>query len=249
MASIINASATNNGLVQTADASGVLQLQGNGTTGLTIDNAGKLSLANISLAGTPSVGMLEYNGIAPYFTPAGTQRGIVPGMQYYMTNVGVVGSNATGAQNILGVGVTLNSSTVYAFEGSFNFFKSAGTTSHTFSFGWGGTVTNNGIATNILWYDGANGYVTPTRPLNTYTLESMTSTVLTGAITSAFYTVNINFKGVINVNAGGTFIPQYSLSAAPGGAYTASSRNYMSIWPIGPGAAGAPGTINVGTWA
>ena len=45
MASIINASATNNGLVQTADASGILQLQSNGTTGMTI-TSGNVAISN-----------------------------------------------------------------------------------------------------------------------------------------------------------------------------------------------------------
>jgi hypothetical protein len=51
--------------------------------------------------------------------------------------------------------------------------------------------------------------------------------------------------GTVSVNAGGTFIPQYTLSTAPGGAYTTAIGSYLSIWPIG--AAGA--NTSVGTWA
>ena len=77
------------------------------------------------------------------------------------------------------------------------------------------------------------------------TLESASQTVLTAAMSSAFHTVNLRIQGIVNVNAGGTFIPQYQLSSPPGGAYTSSATNYMKIWPIG--ASGA--NVNVGTWA
>lgn len=43
MPSIINASITNNGIVQSADASGILQLQSDGVTGLTISSGGAVS--------------------------------------------------------------------------------------------------------------------------------------------------------------------------------------------------------------
>jgi hypothetical protein len=198
---------------------------------------------------TPYAGTLEYDGKAPYFTPQSVQRGIVPGMQYYVTSAQVVGSNATGAQSILGVGVTLSSNTFYAFEGQFNFFKNAGTTSHTFSFQWGGTATSYRLVTNVLSTNSASGYVTvnSTRNVFQHVMESASATPLTGAITSAFYTVNIRVRGFINVNDGGTLIPQYALSAAPGGAYSGSATNYMSIWPIGAGGSGV--VVNVGTWA
>jgi hypothetical protein len=56
MASIINASTTStSGLVYSADASGVLQLQSNGTTGLTVDTAANVSTANLSVTGTLTV--------------------------------------------------------------------------------------------------------------------------------------------------------------------------------------------------
>jgi hypothetical protein len=252
MASTINASTNStSGLVYNADASGILELQSNGVTGLTVGTGGVVTAANgivmnTMTLGSPITGEFEYDGRVPYFTPQGTQRGVVPGMQYYRLNTAVVGANVTGAQNLLGVGVTLSSNTFYEFEGVFNFFKLAGTTSHTFSFGWGGTATLNSIVTNIFVVNSINGYVTLAgKTLSYLTLESATQTVLTGAISSAFHTVNLQIRGIVGVNAGGTFIPQYSLSAAPGGAYTSSVNNYMKIYPIG--AAGS--NTSVGTWA
>lgn len=46
MASIINASIASTGLIQSADASGVLQLQSNGTTGLTVEANSSLTVAS-----------------------------------------------------------------------------------------------------------------------------------------------------------------------------------------------------------
>ena len=246
MASSINASITSSGIVQTADASGNLVLQGNGTTGLTIDNTGKVLLPNIALAGTASAGMLEYNGTAPFFTPLGTQRGVIPGMQYFRLNSTVVGVNATGAQNVLGVGVTLSSSTVYAFEAYVNQSKTAGTTSHTVSFLFGGTATINNIGYTIMRSTSGTSFTDTAGAAQPWVYSTvLTSTIVTGARTNATYYDQTMMKGTISVSTGGTFIPQYSLSAAPGGAYTTQAGSYFLIYPIG--AAGS--NINVGTWA
>ena len=219
MASILNASTTSTtGIVFTADASGSLALQGNGNTALTINSSGKLVMPNIAL-GTASAGMKEYDGVTQYFTPSGTQRGVLPGMQYYGVNVGVVGANATGAQSLFGVGVTLSASTNYAFETIWQLNKTAGTTSHTIAIGFGGTATLNNIY--YLYNRGSNSTGSGVYS-DTYAGTYQTSAsafVTTGAITTATYQTYIWMRGTVSVNAGGTFIPQYTLSAAPGGAY------------------------------
>ena len=197
---------------------------------------------------TPEIGTLEYDGKAPYFTPQGTQRGVVPGMQYYRLNSGVVGANATGAQNILGVGVTLSSNTVYAFQSFFSISKTAGGGSHTISYGFGGTATNNNYLANQKRSGGAQSLplVTATASgIVWFVVTSPALTVATGTVASAAFTDTVAIEGTISVNAGGTFIPQYSLSAAPGGAYTTQPGSYFLIYPIG--AAGA--NTSVGTWA
>jgi len=65
------------------------------------------------------------------------------------------------------------------------------------------------------------------------------------AIVTAAVTWRARVTGTISVNAGGTFVPQYTLSAAPGGAYSTDAGSFMKIYPVG--AAGAD--VNVGTWA
>jgi hypothetical protein len=249
MANIINASAANTGIIQTADASGILQLQANGVAGLTVSSGGLVTAANGILMssmtlGTAVAGEFEYDGRLPYFTPLGTQRGVVPGMQYYVLNSSVVGSNATGAQNLFGVGCTLSSNTFYHFEGAYRIVKSAGTTSHTVSNVFGGTATLNSISFMITYAYATGGSLNPANGAAS-NWSATNSVVYTTALTDAAMTVWAFVKGIVSINAGGTFIPQYQLSAAPGGAYTTSAGSYFLIYPIG--ASGA--NINIGTWA
>lgn len=246
MASSINASITNTGLIQTGDASGILQLQSDGTTGLSINSGGKVILANTALS-TASAGTLEYDGGELYFTPLGTQRGLVPGMQYYRLNSTLAGSNVNTAQSMLGVGVTLSASTVYAFQAFYLIIKTAGATSHTIGLGFGGTATVNNIS-----YSGiANWTATTANPVGgraspwTFYSDTLANTTSSNALAAASSYYHIWFSGTISVSSGGTFIPQYTLSAAPGGAYTTQIGSYFSIWPVG--AAGS--NTSIGTWA
>ena len=252
MASIINASTTStSGLVQTADASGVLQLQSNGVTGLTVGPGGLLTAANgivmsSMTLGAATTGELEYDGGELYFTPLGTQRGLIPNLQYYRLNSALVGANATGAQSIFGVGCTVSSNTVYEFESTFVLTKSAGTTSHTISVGFGGSATTNNTGYLAMNMAGTNQTDVPYA--GTYFAKWIITSsldVVTTGVTAATNTRWFTLKGTVSINAGGTFIPQYSLSAAPGGAYTTGIGGYFKIHPIG----AAGGNISVGTWA
>jgi len=200
-----------------------------------------------TLAATPSAGAVEYDGKVFYATPQGTQRGVIPGAQYYRLNADLAGTQATTAQNSFGVGVTLSGSTVYAFEINYMFAKTAGTTSHNFGFLFGGTATLNNINYSLI---GGNSSTTTFAsggnvvPYVGYTSSASALTVGTGFTTATVY-ITLVFKGTVSVNAGGTFIPQYILSAAPGGAYSTVAGSYINIYPIG-----TSGTnTSVGAWA
>lgn len=197
--------------------------------------------------GTAVAGALDYNGTALYFTPAGTQRGVVPGAQFFRLDSGLAGANVNTAQNVLGVGCTLSASTVYAFEAVYAFTKTAGTTSHTFSISFGGTATINNISYES-WYAYSNSTFTPGNGganCQQSFAATAASTQMNSGLTAATTYQQITVKGTVSINAGGTFIPQYTLSAAPGGAYTTAAGSYFLIYPIG--ASGA--NVNVGTWA
>jgi hypothetical protein len=194
---------------------------------------------------TPETGAFEYDGGELYFTPLGTQRGIVPSMQYFRLNSIVTGSNAIGSQSVLGVGVALSSNTVYAFKGLYLLTKTAGTTSHVFATIFGGTASINNISYrasakhNTISF----GLASPSDSFVSYATTNSIVGLVTANNATTFTATEI--EGTISVNTGGTFIPQYSLSAAPGGAYTTQPGSYFLIYPVG--AAGS--NTSVGTWA
>lgn len=197
---------------------------------------------------TATAGSVEYDGKAIYTTPSG--RGVSPSMMFYRLNSNYVGSNATGAQSLFGVGVTLAASTVYAFEGHFQLQKSAGTTSHNVSLLMGGTATVNNIniAATTQRVNTANtadvGSATLVAVLGFSTVFNSALT-FTNAVTASAATLMVIMRGTVSVNAGGTFIPQYQLSAAPGGAYSTLAGSAFYIWPIGT----AGSNVSVGPWA
>jgi hypothetical protein len=196
--------------------------------------------SNLSAA---EAGAVEYDGSVFYSTPGG--RGVSPSMMFYRLNSALAGSNTTVAQPLFGVGVTLAANTVYAFELSFIVSKTLGTTSHTFGIGFGGTATVN----NILYSGLANGSNVTPPALLTSTASVVATTAsnftVSGSTTNSVFLRVFRLSGTVSINAGGTFIPQYQLSASPGGAYSTLAGSCIAIWPIG--AAGA--TTAVGPWA
>ena len=205
-----------------------------------------LVLTSDTLSSPAAVGQIEYSSPIFAATPVGTQRGIVPTQQYYRLDSAVVGANATGAQSIFGVGVTLSASTVYEFEMIFALSKSAGTTSNTVGFGFGGTATLN----NIYYLSSASVATSVTSAASigsSYGSFAITaSNVNTNmGTTNAAITWFVILKGTVSINAGGTFIPQYTLSAAPGGAYSTVAGSFIRIAPVS--ASGS--NTSVGAWA
>lgn len=198
-----------------------------------------------TLVTTPIAGAFEYDGKLPYFTPQGTQRGLMPAGQFYRLNTANIGANVNTAQSIFGVSATLSASTVYAFEGFVMYIKTAGTTGHTVGLGFGGTATvNNAAFGGISSASGASS-----NPINTNVFcgftQSLANTAFTTSLTSSGIWHSVRFWGTVSVNAAGTFIPQYTLSAAPGGAYTVQIGSYINIYPVG--ASGS--NVSVGSWA
>lgn len=223
-------------------------LTSNGTTWVSSNDAtvyvGKLGVDSQALT-TAVSGIFEYDGLVPYFTPQGTQRGALPAEQYYRLNSTFVGSNATGGQPLFGVGVTVSASTTYQFEALVLLTKTAGSSSHTVATLFGGTATVNNIGYNLVYAFASAGSTTPSSAAGTNFFTVATASVFTNAIVGGSFTVWFQMRGTVSINAGGTFIPQYQLSAAPGGAYTTRIGSFFRLSPIG--AAGA--NVSVGTWA
>jgi hypothetical protein len=250
MASTINASTTStSGLVYNADASGILQLQSNGVTGLTVGTGGVVTAANgivmnTMTLGLPVTGEFEYDGGELYFTPLGTQRGLVPNMQYYRLENDRVGVASTDAQDIFGVGCTLSSGNVYKFEMLMSFTKTTGSTAHTISLGFEGTATYNNILYQSNGLNDSGGIPKVETTPNDAVVNSASLTTISVSFNATSQVQSYWISGTFSVNQGGTFIPRYKLSAAVG-PYTMAPGSFICVYPIG--AAGS--NTSVGTWA
>lgn len=220
------------------DASNILTLDaGTTTTAPLVFQSG----TNLTPA---TAGAMEYDGRVPYFTPQGTQRGVIPGMQYYRLNSTLAMASSASAQSVLGVGVTLSSSTVYQFSAFYAMIKTTTTTSHTWGAGFGGTATLNNIGYRYIRYFDVGGFNILSQPPSVGFVTTASNTTMIGASASATNYQWIELQGVVSVNAGGTFIPQITISAT-GPIYTVQGNSYFLIYPVG--ASGA--NISVGTWA
>lgn len=217
-------------------------------------SAGTTTVAPLDFASgtnltTAIAGAMEYDGKVFYGTPQGTQRGIIPGQQFFRLNSALVGANSTAAQDTFGVSVTLSSSTVYVFEQYAVLTKTVGATSHYIATGFGGSATLNNILYTTTVPFGSGSLPVPSNTLsnNMYGSISNTATATNsvGTISNATANASLFIKGTVSVGTGGTFTPQYALSAAPGGAYSTAAGSYFLIYPIG--ASGS--NTSVGAWA
>ena len=76
-------------------------------------------------------------------------------------------------------------------------------------------------------------------------VNSASNTTIIPTTSTAAVNWFVFIRGTVSVNAGGTFIPQYTLSAAPGGAYSTQPGSYFKISPLG--ASGS--NTSIGTWS
>lgn len=234
------------------------------TERMRIDNAG-----NVSMTGTLSVNtsavtgsdalVVNQGGDIRIFNAGNTvsanlycdvsgvlhnDQRLVNSSYYFRLNSGVVGANVNTVQNTFGVGIALDANTQYEFEIYMLLNKTAGTTSHTLSVGFGGTAGINNISYATM---GAQQAATPlvNQPAFTSMPISTAQTLVKGASTTAIVSTGYILKGTVSISTAGTFIPQYQCSAAPGGAYTTQPGSYVKVTKLGPSGA----NINVGGWA
>ncbi len=176
---------------------------------------------------------------------SGTFYGRPPIQQYYGLTSDLAGTNAAGTYNTFGVGVVLTDSTIYQFEASIALSKTAGTTSHTISINFGGTFGLNNIGYSVFCRTLSSGY---NNRANVNQAASYVTTVntftATASMAGATQIVYLLLKGQVSISTGGTFIPQYTLNAAPGGAYATAAGSYFKISALAP--AGA--NVNIGGW-
>lgn len=163
---------------------------------------------------------------------------------FFRLNSAHAGADSTSAQNLFPQAVTLEANTVYEYEIFWSISKTAGATSHTLSTGFGGTATLNNIQRNFAF----NGSTTLTYAASFTSagyLLTANSTLFANAVANATVNYWNSERGTVSINGAGTFIPQYTLSAAPGGAYSTNIGSYFRLRRLG--ASGS--NLSSGSWA
>jgi hypothetical protein len=205
-----------------------------------------IQLTNGDLATTASDGTLEYKNPLFYLTPQAEERGVLRTDQTYRLNYERYGSASTSMQNIFNVGVTLSSSTVYYFR--FDFFLSSinnpgGSLSITVSFTGTATVNNIGY-TFYGAFAGSNISLNATNNISSGFSTTAGNQLLSALTVAGTVNSYMTITGTVSVNAGGTFIPQYSTQNS-GITYKTNSGSTFMICPIGV----SGGDTSVGTWS
>jgi hypothetical protein len=185
----------------------------------------------------PVIGQREFDGASMYETPyVGGRTAVV--MQHYIrqvsnftlqnVNTAQQAFSVTGATNGT---LTLPGNTGYQFDAIY-LITNTGTTSHQWGVLFGGTATLTS-GTMVTAGQSAASSAPAAGSFQGFTSTLGTSLVSTPASLSATENVCIFIEGMLVTNAGGTFIPQLQLSAAPGGTQTMLAGSFFSIWPIG----------------
>jgi len=122
--------------------------------------------------------------------------------------------------------VAVAAATVYEFEGKLRLTRAAGIASHTIGLLFAGTAT----VTSIDWVAIAReGDAAALAGAAMVEGNVATEVVVKAASTSATEDVLILVRGILRVNAAGTFVPQFKYSAAPGGAPTIKRGSFFML--------------------
>lgn len=125
--------------------------------------------------------------------------------------------------------VTLEASTKYLFEGRLHMTRSAGSTSHTTGFSFGGTATLTAIGGHWGCKEG-DGAAQADFDMIAFT--AATNIQVKSASVSTTENILGYVSGWVEINASGTFKPQFTYSAAPGGAPTIKCGSFFRLWKL-----------------
>lgn len=164
---------------------------------------------------------------------------------FFRLDAANVGANGTSAQNVLPVNVTLDAGTQYEYELVYSLLKTAGATSHNVRSFFGGTATLNNAYRSIMSSSAVGSTFNSLLGALGHTTNFAENVNVSGTLAAASTAVHVIENGTFSVDAAGTVIPQYILSAAPGGAYSVVAGAYFRLRPLGAENA----NITQGTWA
>lgn len=207
-------------------------------------------------------GELRFNNVSAPTTPASTKQLVYGNTDKYMHSINEAGydhiqlasfftsnvadftlANSASAQSPFEAArdvITLPASTSYLMEGMVQITGMGGTTRTTALQFDAGTATLTGIMYHAQISTGAANTISTV--FNTFTAVAATAQVLNGTVTTASAT--IWWKGIVRINAAGTFIPQIKFSADPTGTILSKKDSFFTLTPLGTNTAGS-----VGSWA
>lgn len=150
----------------------------------------------------------------------------------------ILAANGTG-QNVAtaqpwfptGSSITVKANTAYRFRGTLIITRTAGTTAHTTSLLFGGTAAVGNILYSFISNSGLD-----VLGLNNRTGGSAVVAIAVQVKASdsvATEQIAINVEGIVRITTGGTFIPQFQYSAAPGGVPTIGVNTFFEMEEIG----------------
>ena len=214
-----------------------------GVTTISAGSATKIPVTMTSgaVATTPVAGGMEYNGKAFFTTPV-SGRGVSPSIMFSSVQADFTLIDGTTAQNAFPIPqdtITLPAATTYFFDGQY--VINSGTTTHITSMGFTGTATITActFTTISVPMSAPSGGAVRAQDMNYF--SGVTGGNFNSTNTSAFNIVN--FEGMVRILAAGTFIPQITFSAAPGGTNLMKVGSYIRLYPVGAGTATFIGNI------
>lgn len=209
--------------------------------------AGEIILNNVSAPTTPATGKIAvYANTDKYFhikNEAGLDA--IQLQSFFCTNVSdFTMANSASAQSPFAAAndvVTLPASTTYIMEGMVTITGMGATTRTTALEFDAGSATLTSIYYEGLIATGAANTIYTVAPTGitgvAATAQIMNATVATAAAT-------IRWKGLVRINAAGTFIPQVKFSADPTGTILCKKDSWFSLIPLGTNT-----VASVGSWA
>jgi hypothetical protein len=197
-------------------------------------------LTSGTVLSTPAAGAVEYDGKVFYTTPVASARGLSPSQMFAIVAAGgfALGTTSNTSQAAFATTNdvwTLAASTGYWVEGFYRVSKS-GTTA-AFSMGFSGTAT----ITAVLYY-AIGQQVAVNTSGTTQSSVCVNTSAITGVVATGTTDLWVLFKGLLQINAGGTIIPIVALSSATTSP-TMVAGSYITLTPIGSDTVSALGNV------
>jgi hypothetical protein len=182
--------------------------------------------------GTPEEGAIEFDGDAFYGSVAASHRGVMVMESFVTISTGTVSfTDDANAHPVFGSSndeFNVEASTAYFFEGFYE-LTGMGATTRTTATLFGGTATLNAIRYYAIIQTGTANALGTTQ--STKSCIAATAQVLNATATTAAEFIWV--RGIVRINAAGTFIPQVKHSAGTAGTILVQTNTFFRIYPIG----------------